>query len=92
MEQWKFAGHPESARSLGHPVLVLRDSLRRGVQLDKVERRRDPDPELFEYGKRLGYVGVHDNRRRLERIYARLVSFGLEHILRFVLMDADQCP
>ena len=68
--QWQLAGHSEPARSLGHPVPVLRDPLRRGVRYDEVELGGERDAELLEHGERFGDVVIHDNRRRLERIHA----------------------
>ena len=46
---------------MGHPVLVLRHSLRRSVQSYEVEHGRDAEYELLEHGKRPRDVSIHDD-------------------------------
>ena len=77
-KQRKSTGDPESARALGHLVPVLCNPLRGSVWHDEVELGGERDPELHQYGECVGHVGVHDDRRRLEWIHARLVGFSLE--------------
>ena len=57
-------------------VPVLQHLAGRGIQYDKVELRRDSQPELLDHAKSSGDVSLHDHRGGLEPVYARLVSLS----------------